>query len=156
MGSIVPSRFLVALIATGTSTLKVVGILVALKATVTEEGRWRTHRKGKSYMWRNHIYHSVMDLHVRRNTVIHCVADPQVMEKWTSALKIVRIFVALKAMVTEEGRWRTHRKGKSYMWRNHISHSVMDPHVKGNNVIHCVADPQVMVKWTSALEVVRM
>ena len=33
------SRFLVALIATETSTLKVVGILVDLKATVTEEGR---------------------------------------------------------------------------------------------------------------------
>ena len=33
-GSIVSSRFLVALIATGTSTLRVVGILVALKATV--------------------------------------------------------------------------------------------------------------------------
>ena len=43
-----PSRFLVALIATGTSTLKVVGILVALKATVTDEGRLWTHRKGKS------------------------------------------------------------------------------------------------------------
>ena len=47
-GSIVPSRFLVALIATGTSTLKVVMILVALKSTVTGEGRWRTYRKGKS------------------------------------------------------------------------------------------------------------
>ena len=34
MGSIVSSRFLVALIATGTSTLNVVGILVAMKATV--------------------------------------------------------------------------------------------------------------------------
>ena len=33
-GSIVSSRFLVALIATGTSTLRVVGILVAMKATV--------------------------------------------------------------------------------------------------------------------------
>ena len=66
------SRFLAALIAIGMSTLKVVGILVVLKATVTEEGRWRTHRKGKSY--------SVADPHVRRNNVIHCVADPQVME----------------------------------------------------------------------------
>ena len=34
MGSIVSSKFLVALIATGTPTLKVVGILVALKAMV--------------------------------------------------------------------------------------------------------------------------
>ena len=42
---IVPSKFLVALITTGTSTLKVVAILVALKAKVTEEGRWRSHRK---------------------------------------------------------------------------------------------------------------
>ena len=44
---IVPSKFLVALIATGTSTLKVVGILVALKAKVTEEERWGSHRKRK-------------------------------------------------------------------------------------------------------------
>ena len=29
------------------------------------------------------------------------------------------------------------------MWRTHISHSVTDPHVRGNNVIHCVADPKV-------------
>ena len=29
------------------------------------------------------------------------------------------------------------------MWRTRISHSVADPHVRGNNVIHCVADPQV-------------
>ena len=34
MGSIVSSRFLVALIAAGTSALKVFGIEVALKATV--------------------------------------------------------------------------------------------------------------------------
>ena len=80
MGSIVTSRFLVALLATGTSALKVVGILVALKATVTEEGRWRTHQKGKSYMWRTHISHSVADPHVRGDNVIHCVADPQLME----------------------------------------------------------------------------
>ena len=105
-------------------------------------------------MWRTHISHSVADPHVRGNNVIHCVADPQVMEKWTSALKVVRILVALKATVTEEGRWRTHRKGKSYMWRTHISHNVVDPHVRGNNVIHCVADPQVMEKWTSALKFV--
>ena len=37
-GRTVPSRFTAALIATGTSVLNVVGILVALKATVTEEG----------------------------------------------------------------------------------------------------------------------
>ena len=30
------------------------------------------------------------------------------------------------------------------MWRTHISHGVVDPHVRENNVIHCVADPQVM------------
>ena len=30
------------------------------------------------------------------------------------------------------------------MWRTHISHSVVESHVRGNNVIHCVADPQVM------------
>ena len=80
MGSIVTSRFLVALLATGTSALKVVGILVALKATVTEEGRWRTHRKGKSQMWQTHISHSVADPYVRGNNVIHYAADPQVME----------------------------------------------------------------------------
>ena len=75
-----PSRFFIALIASGTSTLKVVKILVALKATVTEEGRWRSHRKGKSKMWLTHISHNVADPHVRGNNVIHCVADPQVME----------------------------------------------------------------------------
>ena len=48
MGSIVSSRFLVALKATGMSTLKIDGIVVALKATVTEEEKWRTHQKGKS------------------------------------------------------------------------------------------------------------
>ena len=30
------------------------------------------------------------------------------------------------------------------MWRTHISHSVVDLHVRGNNVIHYVVDPQVM------------
>ena len=30
------------------------------------------------------------------------------------------------------------------MWQTHISHSVADPHVRGNNVIHCMADPQMM------------
>ena len=29
------------------------------------------------------------------------------------------------------------------MWRTHISHSVADPYVKGDSVIHCVADQQV-------------
>ena len=52
-------------------------------------------------------------LYVRGNNVIHCVADPEVMEKLTSALKVVGILVVLKATVTEEVRWRTHRKGKS-------------------------------------------
>ena len=35
------------------------------------------------------------------------------------------------------------------MWRTHISHSVVDTHVRGNNVIHCVADPKV--KKTKAM-----
>ena len=48
MGSIVSSRFLVALKATGMSTLKIDGIVVALKAPVTEEGKWRNDQKGKS------------------------------------------------------------------------------------------------------------
>ena len=48
MGSIVSSKFWVALIAIGTSALKVDGILVAVKATVTEEGMWRIHRKTKT------------------------------------------------------------------------------------------------------------
>ena len=38
-----PYRFEVALKATETSAVKGIGILVALKATVTEERRWRTH-----------------------------------------------------------------------------------------------------------------
>ena len=48
MGSIVSSRFWVALRATGMSTLKVDGILVAVKATVTEEGMRRIHRETKT------------------------------------------------------------------------------------------------------------
>ena len=28
-------------------------------------------------------------------------------------------------------------------WWTHISRSVVDPHVRGNNLIHCVMDPQV-------------
>ena len=30
------------------------------------------------------------------------------------------------------------------MWWTYISHSVANQHVRGNNEIHCVADPQVM------------
>ena len=30
------------------------------------------------------------------------------------------------------------------MWWTLISHNVVDPHMRGNNVIHCVADLQVM------------
>ena len=30
------------------------------------------------------------------------------------------------------------------LW-THISHSVADPHVRGNNVIHCVADTALKV-----------
>ena len=66
----------------------------------------------KMLMWRTHISHSVVDPHVRGNNETHCVADPRVKVKRTSALKVVRILVALKATVTEEGKWRTHRKGK--------------------------------------------
>ena len=63
MGSIVSSRFLVALKATGMSTLKIDGIVVALKATVTEEGKWRITRKenpkcgGPTFLtvWRTHM-----------------------------------------------------------------------------------------------------
>ena len=32
------------------------------------------------------------------------------------------------------------------MWQIHISQSVADPHVRGDNVTHCVVDPQVMEK----------
>ena len=63
-------------------------------------------------MWRTHISHSVSDPYVSGNNVIHCVADPQVMEKRTSAHEVVRILVDLKAAVTEERGLRTHRKGK--------------------------------------------
>ena len=66
----------------------------------------------KILMWQTHISHSVVDPHVRGNNETHCVADPQVIVKRTKGLKVVRILEALKAMVTEEGRWRTHRKGK--------------------------------------------
>ena len=94
-------------------------------------------------MCRTQIFHSVADPRLRGDNVIDCVADPQVMEKWTSALKVAGILVALKATVTEVGRWQTHRKGKSQMWRTHISHIVADPYVRGNNVVHYVADAQV-------------
>ena len=50
-------------------------------------------------MWRTHISHSVPDPHLRGSNVIHCVAEPQVMEKRTSALKVAGILVALKATV---------------------------------------------------------
>ena len=40
------------------------------------------------------------------------------------------------------------------MRQTHISHSVVDPHVKGINVIHCVADPQLIeMKLRIALQV---
>ena len=39
------------------------------------------------------------------------------------------------------------------MWRTHISQSMADPHVRGNNVIYCVADPQVKeMKATNSYE----
>ena len=50
-----PSRFLVALIATGTSTLKVVGILVALNATVNRNVNshcWQDSSNSESYGYR--------------------------------------------------------------------------------------------------------
>ena len=50
-------------------------------------------------MWLTHISHSVADPHVRWNNVIHYVADPQVMEKLTSALKVVWVLAALKVTV---------------------------------------------------------
>ena len=55
MGSIVSSRFLVALIATGTSTLKVVAILVVLKATVDRNVNshgWQDSSSSESYGYR--------------------------------------------------------------------------------------------------------
>ena len=37
------------------------------------------------------------------------------------------------------------------MWQTHSSHNLADPHVRGNNVIHCVTDPQVMeIKATNS------
>ena len=35
------------------------------------------------------------------------------------------------------------------MWRTHVHHSVADQHVRGNNVIHFVADPQVMEMYAT-------
>ena len=37
---------------------------------------------------------------------------------------------------------------------SHFSQRGGDPRVRGNNVVHCVADPQVMEKLTSALKVI--
>ena len=51
-GSVVPTRFLVALKATGTSTLKVVEILVALKSTVDRNVNphcWQVSSSSKNY-----------------------------------------------------------------------------------------------------------
>ena len=71
-------RLLVALIATGTSALKVVEILVALKAAVTEEGGRPTKKENPKCG--RPTFLSVADPHVRGNNVIHCEADSQVME----------------------------------------------------------------------------
>ena len=39
------------------------------------------------------------------------------------------------------------------MWQTHISHSGADPYVKGDNLIHCVANPQAKkIKGVSNLE----
>ena len=61
-------------------------------------------------MWRTHISHSVADPHRRGNNIIPCVVDPQVMEKWTSTLKVVGILVALKSTVN--------RNVNSHCWKN--------------------------------------
>ena len=53
-----------------------------------------------------------------------------------STLTVVRILVAPKATVTEGRRCRTH-------WRRSGPTFVANPHVKGNNVIHSVADPKM-------------
>ena len=69
-------------------------------------------------MWQTHISDSVVDSHVRGNNVIHFVVDPQVMEKWTSALKVVEILVALKATVNGNVNshcWQNFGSSKSYI-----------------------------------------
>ena len=52
-----------------------------------------------------------------------------------------KILVGLKDMITEWRRRQMHQRGKPQMWQTHISYSVVDPHVRENNVIHCVVDP---------------
>ena len=43
--------------------------------------------------------------------------------------------------------------GKEKMWQTHISHSAVDPHVRGNSVTDCVKDPQVKeMKATNSFE----
>ena len=67
-------------------------------------------------MWRTHISHSVADPHGKENSVIHCVADPQVKEmrltnsserygcqlRWlTGSIASSRFQVALKTTIVQ-------------------------------------------------------
>ena len=70
-----------------------------------------------------------------------------------------RVLVALKAIVDRNynsHRWQDSGTSERYCYsvkkvedppeiemRTPISHSATDPHVRGNNIIHCVGDPQL-------------
>ena len=106
-GSIVSSRFLVALIATGTSTLRVVGILVALKATVDKNVDSHCWQDFGSFEKLRRQLRSLTGSIVSSRFLVALIATG------TSTLKLAGFLVALKATVTEEERWRTNQKGKS-------------------------------------------
>ena len=81
-----------------------------------------------------HISHSVADPHMKGSTVIHYVADSQVNHMRSVAPTVTRVN-SDGWLVLECRRWPTHLRKKML--------KVVDPHVRGNNVIHCEADPQV-------------
>ena len=119
-----------------TSALKVVAVLVALKATVdrndnshcwqdsgssesciTAWRRWRTHRKGTPLMWRTHMWGRIVQLLVKRT------------HKWWKC----KLRIALKATVV----WQL-TKNKSTLIIHNVQLRLVLNHYSLQPVNHCV------------------
>ena len=86
---------------------------------------------------------------MRVNSVILFVADPQVPEMRRVVKTATGVNCDSRLVIEWKRRW-THLRNKCYIWQTHIFHSVIDPNLTGNNVIHCKGDPQVKEMRTVA------
>ena len=129
---------------TGMSISTVDRILVVVKTTVRNVNShcWQDFGSSESYSWQVCQFPLLTRFWELQKATL---STPIGMSTPT----VERILIGQKAMITEWRRWRTNWRRKSHMWWTHISRSVVDPYVRTNNVIHCVAEPQV--KKTKAL-----